>query len=167
LNALFDDDETLEIYRPLVIVSGGQTGVDRAALDVAIELNIAHGGWCPRGRLAEDGRIDPKYQLTETTEATYPARTERNIIDSDATLILRGSQVSRGTALTIRLCREHGKPYLSVSLNRAKLAKIQDWLAQHRPARLNIAGPRESSQSGAYEQSKRILKAIFGASSNA
>jgi hypothetical protein len=167
LRDLFQTDDVREIYRPKLILSGGQTGVDRAALDVAIELEIAHGGWCPRGRLAEDGRIDSKYQLTETIESTYPARTRQNIIDSDATLILRGNHISRGTALTIRLCREHSKPFHCVPMSRIKMEKIQDWLLDQRPVRLNIAGPRESSQSGVYEQSKRILRAMFTSATNA
>jgi hypothetical protein len=79
---------------PSKIISGGQTGVDRAALDAAIELGIPHGGHCPRGRRAEDGRIPDRYQLTETDSAQYRVRTERNVLDADATLILcRGRMI--------------------------------------------------------------------------
>ena len=79
------------------IVSGGQTGVDRAALDVAIMLGFAHGGWCPAGRLAEDGPIDAHYALRETASAAYDVRTERNVVDSDGTLVLASGE-PRGAA---------------------------------------------------------------------
>lgn len=82
------------------IVSGGQTGVDRAALDVAMQLSIEHGGWCPRGRLAEDGTIPSRYDLRETRSAKYHVRTERNVVDSDATLILYRKSLTGGTLLT-------------------------------------------------------------------
>src|SRR5688572_12994856 len=85
------------------IVSGGQTGVDRGALDAAIALGIEHGGWCPRGRLAEDGQIPRRYQLTETKTSKYRERTERNVLDSDGTLILFRALLSGGTELTRRL----------------------------------------------------------------
>src|SRR5688572_16678238 len=92
------------------IISGGQTGVDRAALDVALELGLPCGGWCPKGRKAEDGVIDPKYPLQETSTDDYPQRTEKNVQDSDATLILTRGKPDGGTALTRSLAREHKKP---------------------------------------------------------
>src|SRR6266508_6387099 len=92
------------------IVSGGQTGVDRAALDVALELGMPCGGWCPQGRRAEDGRIDDRYPLNETPWDGYPQRTEWNVRDSDGTLILTCGESDRGTALTVRLAQERNKP---------------------------------------------------------
>lgn len=95
------------------IVSGGQTGVDRGALDAAIFLGIAHGGWCPQGRLAEDGTIPPRYELTETNSSKYPIRTQQNVIDSDGTLILYAGELQGGTSLTLRFARERNKPWAS------------------------------------------------------
>ncbi len=95
------------------IVSGGQTGVDRAALDVAIARRLPHGGWCPRGRRAEDGAVPARYALREHASPDYAARTERNVVDSDATLVLAIGSPTNGTALTVRLAarrrtsREH------------------------------------------------------------
>ena len=101
------------------IISGGQTGVDRGALDAAISLGIPHGGWCPRGRLAEDGRIPDRYQLRETDSPDYPSRTEQNVLDSDATLILYRGRIAGGTEFTLRLAQQHGRPHrLSISTPR-------------------------------------------------
>ncbi len=102
------------------IISGGQTGVDRAALDAAIELGIAHGGWCPLGRLAEDGRIPERYQLCETDSPEYAVRTERNVAESDTTLILFRGWISGGTELTLRLAQRYGRPHLAVDLDAAR-----------------------------------------------
>ena len=101
------------------IISGGQTGVDRGALDAAMELGIPHGGWCPRGRTAEDGRIPDRYQLRETDSPDYSFRTEQNVLDSDATLILYRGRIAGGTELTLRLARQHGRPHLVVDLDAA------------------------------------------------
>ena len=96
------------------IISGGQTGADRAALDVAIELNIPHGGWIPKGRKTEDGLLPDKYQLKEMSTASYPKRTEKNVIDADGTLILTHGKLSGGSALTVKIAMKHGRPYLDV-----------------------------------------------------
>ena len=93
------------------IISGGQTGVDRAALDVALELGIPCGGWCPKGRLAEDGPIPLRYPLEETRSKKYPTRTKKNVLAADATLILTRGAADRGTALTIRLAEKYDKPH--------------------------------------------------------
>ncbi|MCD6446738.1 MAG: putative molybdenum carrier protein, partial [Candidatus Marinimicrobia bacterium] len=82
------------------IISGGQTGADRAGLDAAMELNIPVGGWCPKGRKSEDGPIDNKYPLQETTSGDYRVRTERNVKESDGTLIFTLGKPTGGTALT-------------------------------------------------------------------
>jgi hypothetical protein len=131
------------------IVSGGQTGVDRAALDAAIALGIPHGGWCPRGRLAEDGAIPTRYRLDETESDDYPVRTERNVIDSDGTLILYRGRLWGGTDLTRRLAMKHAKPLLLVDLLEPIAPKtFRQWLQTHAVRVLNVAGPRESSCPG-------------------
>jgi len=99
------------------IISGGQTGVDRAALDIGLELRIPIGGYCPKGRRSEDGTIPDKYPLTETSTANYGIRTEKNVIESDGTLILNVGQVSSGTAYTIKMAKRNKKPFLVIQLD--------------------------------------------------
>lgn len=136
-------------HRPLRIVSGGQTGVDRAALEVALALGWPHGGWCPKHRLAEDGTIPSRYELTEMPTADYAARTEQNVCDSDGTLILLLGTPQGGTELTRRLARRYGKPCQLVDLDKPpENAVILAWLADARIETLNVAGPRESSWPG-------------------
>lgn len=153
-------------FVPERIISGGQTGVDRAALDVAIELGIPHGGWCPRGRRAEDGVIPPRYQLQETDSRRYPSRTRRNVIDSDATLILTIGPPTGGTKLTAELCVAHDRAHLVVDLA-AELdpatAAIRDWLASERPATLNVAGPRATSAPESHDRAVAALRAALAA----
>jgi hypothetical protein len=140
------------------IVSGGQTGVDRAALDAAIELGIACGGWCPRGRLAEDGPLPERYPLRETPSSAYAQRTEWNVRDADGTLVLHRGPLSGGTALTVALARRLGKPCLLVDLARPPDAEaVRRWLAEHRVAVLNVAGPRESQAPGIGVQARELL----------
>src|SRR4051812_28160800 len=98
------------------LVSGGQTGVDRAGLDVALQLGIPCGGWCPKGRRAEDGRVPDCYPLRETESAGYRDRTRRNVADGNATLILTWGPASRGTLLTLNTCKRTRKPHLAVDL---------------------------------------------------
>jgi len=148
-------------FQPAKIVSGGQTGVDRGALDAAMALGIPHGGWCPRGRLAEDGPIPLIYQLAETDSPVYAVRTEKNVLDSDATLILCRGRPSGGTDLTLRLARRHARPHLLVDLNEPVLAKVRRWLANIRPATLNVAGPRESQAPGIAVQAAKLLIRLF------
>ncbi|HID74598.1 MAG TPA: hypothetical protein EYP56_01225 [Planctomycetaceae bacterium] len=149
--------------RPEKVVSGGQTGVDRAALDAAIELGIPHGGWCPAGRRAEDGTIPVRYQLRETESADYSVRTERNVVDSDATLILYRGTLSGGTELTWRLAQSHGKPCLLVDLDGdPSVRRVREWLGRVRPAVLNVAGPRESQNPGIGDRSRRFLVHLLG-----
>jgi hypothetical protein len=131
------------------IVSGGQTGADRAALDVARELGIDSSGWCPKGRRAEDGVIPVHYPLEETPSRDYPQRTEWNVRDSDATLVLTLGTPDRGTALTLRLAARAGKPHLALDLGRNPNPSVAiAWLERHRVKVLNVAGPRESRAPG-------------------
>jgi len=135
------------------IVSGGQTGVDRGALDAAIELHLPHGGWCPRGRLAEDGRIPVRYRLRETDSRQYHVRTRQNVLDSDATLILCRGPLSGGTELTLRLAEQADKPSLVVDLDAdLRPREVRDWLLKHAVEVLNVAGPRESLCPGIAEE---------------
>src|SRR5438067_6879001 len=131
------------------IMSGGQTGVDRAALDVALEHGFACGGWCPKGRHAEDGPIPDCYPLQETPWEGYPQRTEWNVRDSDGTLILTRGEADRGTALTERLAKTQSKPCLVVDLAQPwDVEAVRQWIETNHIATLNIAGPRESSSPG-------------------
>ncbi len=145
------------------IISGGQTGVDRAALDVARELGLPCGGWCPRGRRAEDGVIDSLYPLQETPAAEYPQRTEWNVRDADGTLVLARGQPGGGTALTLDLARRKGKPYRLVDLaGPTDPEAVRSWLREAGIGILNVAGPRESENPGVYEQAARFLRELLG-----
>jgi hypothetical protein len=148
------------------IVSGGQTGADRAALDFAISRGLPHSGWCPRGRRAEDGSIPARYCLTETPEREYAPRTRRNVLDSDATVVFSTSpEVRGGTALTMRLAREHNKPLLHVhaELSEAEAAsRLRTFLADHAVQVLNVAGPRASQEPGVGAFVTRVLERALG-----
>ena len=142
--------------RPARIVSGGQTGVDRAALDAALAAGVDCGGWCPAGRRAEDGPIPARYPLFETGDSTYGVRTRRNVRDSDATLIVCDGEPVGGTALTLACCREEARPVLVVDAVREKpdvaLDRLEAFLDRHAVRVLNVAGPRasESPSAGRY-----------------
>ena len=147
--------------RVLTVLSGGQTGVDRAALDVALELGLPCGGWCPRGRRAEDGELTARYPLRETPSAEYPQRTTWNVRDSDATLILHAGRVDRGTALTARIAEGQGRPVLRLDVRTAAPSSLRDWIETERIARLNVAGPRESRSPGIYDSARRFLRSAW------
>lgn len=140
------------------VISGGQTGVDRAALDAALRLGYACGGWVPKGRRAEDGPIDQMYPLSETKSSDYAVRTRQNVEDSDATLILTRGEPTDGTRDTLDLAQELGKPYHIVDLNRTKspLAALR-WLESKKPETLNVAGPRESTAPGIYADAEPFI----------
>lgn len=147
------------------IVSGGQTGVDRAALDVALELGLACGGWCPQGRRAEDGTLAAKYPLQETPLPDYAQRTEWNVRDADATLILTRGTPTEGTAATIELARYYRKPYLVLDLEQgAEAWAVRQWMAKRRIRVLNVAGPRESKCPGIYAQATALLRQLLARS---
>lgn len=144
------------------IISGGQTGVDRAALDFALENNIQCGGYCPKGRRADDGPISPNYPLIETKTTLYPERTKMNILESEGTLIIYKTKFDRGTGLTLKLCKELKKPYFIVKIDPGYgIKECLSWLNDHIILILNIAGPRESSEPGIYSETKKFLKNLF------
>ena len=147
------------------IVSGGQTGVDQAALMAAIAMGLEHGGWCPAGRRCERGRIPAVFQLTETFERNYTVRTEKNVIDSDATLILFRNQLSGGTLLTERLTLKHDRPVLCVDLANDSfedsIDRIAAWLNRYAVKTLNVAGPRESTSRGIQSQAEAFVRRVL------
>ncbi len=148
-----------------IIVAGGQSGADRAGLDVALMNNFPHGGWCPKGRKAEDGVIPPRYQLNETSSTGYRSRTEKNVRDSDGTLIITfAARLTGGSLLTQNLANKHGKPCLHVSRESTKepASEIQHFIAAHGIRRLNVAGSRESKEPGLHDWAVGILnEALF------
>lgn len=146
------------------IVSGGQTGVDRAALDAAQAAGLARGGWCPAGRAAEDGPIPARYPLRETPEARPEQRTAWNVRDADATLILLFDAPRGGTASTAACARETGRPLRIVRLGAAGEPNgTRRWLAGERVVTLNVAGPRESEAPGIAVAARTWLDRLLGA----
>jgi len=147
------------------IVSGGQTGVDRAALDAAMELGVPHGGWVPKGRRAEDGVIAERYNLREMPTERYQDRTEQNVMDSDGTLLISRGELTEGSELTRRLAVQHKRPTLHVDLETMtalEAAKtISIWILRNKIEILNVAGPRASKDSQIYRIAKRILKSVL------
>lgn len=149
-------------YRPERVVSGGQTGVDRAALDVALELRIPCGGWCPRGRLAEDGVIADRYPLVETPSDDPAQRTEWNVRDSDGTLVILRGLAQGGTLLTLGLTRRLGRPCRVLDLRAAPhLEPLLDALQGSGIRTLNVAGPRESECGGIGAEAAALLRRLF------
>jgi len=143
-----------------MVVSGGQSGVDRAALDAALAVGLAIGGWCPRGRWAEDGRIAACYPMRETPLARVAQRTRWNVRDSDATLVLTAGRPRGGTLATLRAAAGRPLLVLSPECERAR-RRARAFLARHRVCSLNVAGPRASEAPGIYESARRLLEALF------
>ncbi|MDH3211274.1 MAG: putative molybdenum carrier protein [Myxococcales bacterium] len=147
---------------PLKIVSGGQTGVDRAALDAALAAGLACGGWCPRGRWAEDGPIAQRYPLDETPETAPAQRTAWNARDSDATLVVSRGAPAGGSALAIERARAEGRPVMVLDLaTESDVRAVERWLDRCGARVLNVAGPRESEAPGIYEQALHLLTALI------
>jgi hypothetical protein len=148
------------------LVSGGQTGVDRAALDVAARLGMQAGGWCPAGRWAEDGRIPDAYKLVETRSAFPIERTRRNVLETDATLVIARRRLDAGTRATLRLARALHRQCLHLSVgrgpgDRAALARARGWIVARRIRTLKVAGPRESADPGIYLAARAFLLRLF------
>lgn len=147
------------------VISGGQTGADRAGLDAAMEAGIAIGGSCPRGRLAEDGVIAEKYLLIEMDTDCYSARTEQNVMDSDGTLVLNLGDLSGGTRETVGFAESLGRPLLIIRLeDDPEPETALRWIGENSIRVLNVAGPRESKiPHGVYRQALEFLRRVFSA----
>ena len=145
----------------LRVVSGGQTGVDRGALDGALACGAPCGGWCPAGRIAEDGVIQERYPLRALMDGGYEDRTRKNVEDSDATLVISFGQPEGGTALTIDYCREIGKPCLLIDALQYSPSEAAGraipFIDRHDIINLNVAGPRASSEPDAYGFAKETI----------
>ena len=153
-----------------MIVAGGQTGADRAALDVAIRLNIPHGGWVPKGRLAEDGRIPQKYRLNEMPTASLAARTKQNVLDSDGTLIIARGKLTGGSDYTRKMTLMHKKQLLGIDLDLTShydaASLVVSWISLQRIEVLNVAGPRASEDPAIYHDVQQILERAIQALKN-
>lgn len=160
-----DKRESTLSHQRLWVVTGGQTGVDRAALDTALSLLLPVRGWCPKGRLAEDGKISSVYPLQETTSTDYAVRTEWNVRDSDGTLVLAYGSLEGGTKLTADLAHKYERPVLIIdvlSFNENDVARFWSWIGAHNIRILNVAGPRESSRPGViYNRARDVLKHLL------
>lgn len=147
------------------IISGGQTGADRAALDAALKFDVPYGGWLPKGRLAEDGPLDLRYSLKEMPTDSYSARTEQNVVDSDGTVIFSHGKPTGGTDYTREMALKHGKQLLSIDLNLTAThdaaSLIVSWIQMRRIKILNVAGPRASEDAGIYNDVFRILAMVI------
>lgn len=141
----------------LIILSGGQTGADRAGLDFAIESGLDYEGFCPLGRKAEDGRIPEKYKLTETNTYGYSKRTYCNVFYSDATLIFINSDLTPGSKYTENICKRENKLYKIINFSKNEKYDIKKWIEENNIKKLNIAGSRESIAPGIYKLTKDFL----------
>ncbi len=158
------------MVKPIVVdklIAGGQTGADRAALDFALEHGISCGGWCPKGRWAEDGLIPEGYPLNETKSPDPAERTGLNIAESDGTLVFTLGEPDTGTKLTLELAQRFNKPYLLVDFaNTPHAEETRGWLACQEICTLNVAGPRESKSPGIYTLAKGFLTIVLGSARN-
>jgi len=147
------------------IISGGQTGVDRAALDFAIKMDLPHGGWVPKGRMAEDGPIPARYNLKEMPSKNFPQRTERNVKKADGTLIFSHGKLTLGSDLTRKMALKHNKPCLHVDLNEISIfeaaEQIIQWVLENRIEVLNITGSRASKDPKIYRAVHELLETIY------
>lgn len=144
------------------IISGGQTGADRAALDAAIQIGLSHGGWVPKGRMAEDGRVPAKYNLKEMPTKSYPKCTEQNIVDSDGTVIISHGPLTGGSKHTQDLANGHKLPCLHIDVHQIPqvlaATKINEWVIEHDIEVLNVAGSRASGDPEIYEDTWHIIE---------
>ena len=147
------------------IISGGQTGVDRAALDAAIKLSIAHGGWIPQGRLTESGPLPAEYQLKEIRSSSYAERTEKNVLDADGTLIISRGPLTGGSEYTREMAVKHQRPWLHIDLRHMAAFQaatvINTWILNKGIEILNVAGPRASKDSLIYHDTLKIIESTY------
>jgi hypothetical protein len=144
------------------IISGGQTGVDRAALDVALKRGIDCGGWCPGGRLDEFGRIPDRYPVKELEHGSFAERTLQNVRNSDGSLIIYLEQLRGGTQFTLQCCRELKRPHKLIGAEKKSAEEaaksIVDFVCERKIDILNVAGPRQSEWPGGYDYAFRVLE---------
>lgn len=147
------------------IISGGQTGSDQAALDVAIKNNISHGGWITKGRRTENGPLSLRYNLSEINSYSYSKRTEMNILDSDGIIIFSFGKLTGGSLLTKKISKKHQKKYLHINLDvlniNGSIEKIKVWIKRNMISTLNVAGSRESKSPGIYDKTFEILDSVI------
>ena len=147
------------------IISGGQTGADQAGLDAAIEMGIPHGGWIPKGKKTEKGMLPRKYKLLEMTSTSYPKRTEKNVIDSDGTVIFTHGKLTGGSKLTKTVADKHDRPCLHVNLDETinfKIpAEINSWITENKIKTLNVAGSRASKDQEIYKKVLKIIQDVY------
>ena len=147
------------------IISGGQTGADRAALDVAIQLGIPHGGWIPKGRKTENGELPEKYRLKEMPTDSYPARAANNVLYSDGTLLVSHGVPADESALTPRLANIYRRPWLHIDLNQRTLTEaagmVKSWIRMQRIKVLNVTGPSLTKDPRIYQDTVFLLKRVF------
>ena len=147
------------------IISGGQTGVDQAALDAAINLAVAHGGWIPKGRITESGPLPEKYKLKETRSSNYADRTEKNVRDADGTLIISHGLLTGGSEYTREMAIKHKRPWLHIDLSQTAAfqaaSAINQWILQKEIEILNVAGPRASKDPAVYQEALNIIESAY------
>ena len=147
------------------IISGGQTGVDQAALDAAINLAVAHGGWIPKGRITESGPLPEKYKLKETRSSSYADRTAKNVQDADGTLIIARGLLTGGTEYTREIAIKHKRPWLHIDLSQMAAFQatitINQWILQNKIEILNVAGPRASKDPAVYQEALNIIESAY------
>ena len=147
------------------IISGGQTGADRAALDFAISKKIPHGGWVPKGKLAEDGPLPKKYKLHEMSTDSYKDRTEQNVIDSDGTVIISHGKLTGGSAYTQKIAKYYDRPFLHIDLRKHDVLpaaiEMLTWIDERNIKVLNVAGPRASKDPKIYTVVKEVLESLL------
>jgi hypothetical protein len=147
------------------IISGGQTGADRAALDAAIKLSLAHGGWIPKGRLTESGPLPPQYQLRETRSSSYAERTEKNVLEADGTMILSHGPLTGGSEYTREMAVKHRRPWIHIDLENNSpfhaATMINKWILGNKIEVLNVAGPRASKDPKIYNDTLGIIESAY------
>jgi len=147
------------------IISGGQVGADQAAFDAAIKYNFPHGGWIQKGRKTEDGILPYGYKLKELKSGAHPNYTERNVINSDGTLIISHGTLKGGSVLPRKLAKEHNRPCFHIDLNETlafiSASKINSWIIEHKIEILNVVGSRASKDPKIYQDTKYIIEGVI------
>ena len=148
------------------IISGGQTGADQGALAACVQLGFPYGGWVPKGRRTEKGKVPAKYRMRQHWSRHYPPRTEKNVVDSDSTVIFTFGKPDGGSLLTIVFAKQHRKPWLAVDLNQPHemvVTKVMRWLKRRCPDNgiLNVAGSRRSKAPGIHMAVKRVIRDVI------